>query len=217
MTVVGIASVAGARLPPLNSALQEAREAAAHFDRPVLLLNNYANRENIKREITRSVVFHFAGHSMSTANQAALLVADEGGTESSLLTADDIAQMNLRQCRLAVLSTCGAEEPALFQESRTTGFATAFLRAGAAAVVATKWNLDSETALQFSREFYRRLEAGDQTLDAFLAASRAVRQAGGSHPYYWAAYEFFGQPEAIVTQFHHSSETTYDARKASSR
>lgn len=192
---VGIASLpkdAPQGMVPLPGAALEAEEVAREFPRTHTLLDGEATLTKIKRELPSVVVFHFAGHARSTADQTSLLLnGAQGFTE---LDAETIAAMNLKTCRLAVISACSAEAPEFFRESRPFGFAIALLSAGASSALLTRWNLDSDTGVNYMREFLRHLRVGKSAL---LAASLAAQEIGASshtrHPYYWAAYQFFGR------------------------
>ncbi len=190
LLAVGVST--GPGLTPLPGASLEARQAAARFQGGRAWVDGEATLENIERELPRVSVFHFAGHAQSTANQAALLLP--GRTAMARLDAETVAALDLKQCRLAVISACSAEAPEFFGESRPFGLATALLRAGASTVLATRWNLDSETGLRYMDAFYTRLLAGDTVAGASLAAAGRIREdQGTAHPYYWAAYQLFGR------------------------
>lgn len=191
--VVGV----GKGIPPLPTAIEEAREVAGEFAKSRLLLNEEGTRNVIKRELAGAVVFHFSGHTLNTADRAALALGASGGGEGdevmATLDADDIATMDLSRCRLAILSTCAADAPDLFDESRSTGFALALLRAGASSVLTTRWNLDSVVARQYIKEFYAQLRRGQSALRAAQGAAMKIRHSGRTrHPYYWASYQFVG-------------------------
>jgi CHAT domain-containing protein len=192
---VGLSTARGISLPPLRTALAEAAEGASRFGSSRVLLNGEATLSAIKREIDGAVVFQFAGHSQNSADRAALLIAatTEDGPAPGILDASDILSMNLNHCQLAIVSTCSGEAPDLFQESRPFGFALALLRRGVPAVLTTRWNLDSTAGLRFVNEFYDHLLAGQTAVLAAQSAATALRRDELTrHPYFWAAYQFFG-------------------------
>ncbi len=180
---------AAANLLPLPGAAEEARQVAQLLPTTAPLVDGEATLEAMRRDLPRAVVFHFAGHAISSADKVALLLPGEPGE----LTADEIASMNLKQCRLAVLSVCSAETPGL-DSGRTFGLALALMRAGASGVLATRWDLDSRTAGLYMQTFYRRLLLGDSAVSAAHAAAMRIRATPGfDHPYFWAAYQYFGR------------------------
>jgi CHAT domain-containing protein len=67
------------------------------------------------------------------------------------------------------------------------------LWAGAARVVASRWNSDSETAVQLMDELYTGLFAGLNVPEALRRSTERIRQHRASnHPYYWAGFQSFG-------------------------
>ena len=60
---------------------------------------------------------------------------------------------------------------------------------GVPEVVATRWQIDSASAVPMMSTFYRGLAAGLRVPRALTAARLSlIRDARYSHPYYWAAY-----------------------------
>ena len=189
---VGIADVPenSRGLAPLAAAIEELEEISRLFPHTRVLYNRQATARDVERELPRSVVFDFVGHSRNTAEKAALLLDGPDGEE---LAAELVATMDLKRCRLAILSTCSAEAPEFFDESRPFGVALAFLRAGASTVLAPRWDLDSSTASLFTRRFLQYLAAGEiPARAAQQAALEIYRNTATAHPYYWAAYQLFG-------------------------
>jgi CHAT domain-containing protein len=195
LLAVGISALPGSAslgLAPLPNAVLEARQTAERFRGAQARIDREAKLEDIQRDLPRASVFHFAGHAERGSDRAALLVAGVDGI--ARLDAESVAALDLRKCRLAVISACSAEAPDFFEESRPFGLATALLRAGVSSVLATRWNLDSVTGFRFTEAFYNRLLAGDTVAQASHAASATIREAQRTaHPYYWAAYQLFGR------------------------
>lgn len=98
----------------------------------------------------------------------------------------------MKSCRLAVLSACATAASDLDGAWNPDGLVRAFLRAGAAEVVASRWNVDSEATAELMEAFYRSVAAGAAPGEALEAASREIRaRHGRSHPHYWAAFHLF--------------------------
>jgi CHAT domain-containing protein len=185
-------------LAPVPSAVEEATQVALRFPSHQLLTDRQATLSAIRRELPNAAIFHFAGHSWNTAGRVGLLVAPESGGEEdsqvATLDAREVVDMSLKGCRLAVISACSAEAPNLFAERQRFGFASALLRAGVSGVLTTRWDLDSNTALEFTKEFYSRLAQGASPVRAArLAAMEIRRRPGMNRSFYWAAYQFFGR------------------------
>jgi CHAT domain-containing protein len=121
--------------------------------------------------------------------------------EDGILTAWEIAGVDLRGCELAVLSACDtglSRVQAGHPGACVAGLRQAFLVAGARNVVATLWKIPDSETVELMEGFFRRLADGTRPADALGAAQRAViaarRKAGGAaHPFYWAAPALTGQ------------------------
>ena len=70
--------------------------------------------------------------------------------------------------------------------------ARVFLSRGVPHVIASRWNVDSNSTVLLMEEFYERLLAGSTVPQALAFAEAALRQRA-PHPYYWAAFDAFGQ------------------------
>ena len=140
-------------------------------------------------------VLHFAGHGFSNAGNGGLLLSPEmaGADRAGILDGARLAQKDWSRCRLAVLSACstgtGEARGPVNPESLVRGL----LWAGVARVVASRWNMDSETGAALMNRFYNALVSGDDVAKALQQAARGLRDnAETSHPYYWAGFQNFG-------------------------
>jgi CHAT domain-containing protein/tetratricopeptide (TPR) repeat protein len=199
--VVGVpvlASAVASRFSPLPDADREARGVAARFRHSRLLSGREVTLLAIRQELSRSQVFHFAGHAVSSAKESGLVLAslsgpDGNADEATLLSASDLEGAVLRHLQLVVLSACAtAETEKAFTEPGT--LVRSFLRAGVPHVVASRWPVDSHTTENVMVEFYSYLFEGLPVARALQQAANKVRvQPATSHPYYWAAFGSYGR------------------------
>ena len=195
--VVGSAASSRAEgLVPLPDVAREADAVASQFKSPQILKGGEATFATVKNELPSAAIFHFAGHSLATPDRAGLLLENGKAPADtvSLLDADALRRINLRNMRLAVLSACGTESG-----SRGSGgfnsIAEALLRAGVPHVVASRWTVDSVEARRFVDDFYRNTLSGQPVSDAVrLTSRRMLANPRTSHPYYWSAFAAYGQP-----------------------
>ncbi len=187
-----------AELKPLADAAREAQAVASRFERATLLTGDQATRPSVERNLPNAVVFHFAGHALAGVERVGLLLADSAGRTGrqtpAILTVNQLSAVQLRRCRLTVLSACstekGAEEGVLDPESLARGF----LRAGVPHVIASRWNVDSAATALFMDAFYQSLVSGKAVSESLQAAAAVVRRRPATaHPYYWAAFHAFGR------------------------
>ena len=72
--------------------------------------------------------------------------------------------------------------------------ARGFLRAGVPDVVASRWNVDSESTRLLMGTFYDALLSGQSVVRALAYAESQLQQHQTTqHPYYWAAFDALGQ------------------------
>ena len=134
-----------------------------------------------------------AGLVLAGANHRGAANADDG-----LLTAEEIAALDLSSAELAVLSACDTGLGELRGGEGVFGLRRAFLLAGARTVVTSLWPVRDDWTRRFMQAFYRgrfvaRLDA-DEALRAahleLLAAARAERRA--DDPLLWAGFVAVG-------------------------
>lgn len=104
-----------------------------------------------------------------------------------LLTADDIAKMDLSLTELVVLSACGTGEGEVTSEG-IYGLQRAFKRAGVKHVIMTLWQVDDYVSKEFMKEFYTNLTVGDSDVHAALYQTKVSIRKKYRNPYYWAGY-----------------------------
>ncbi|MBC7970810.1 MAG: CHAT domain-containing protein [Verrucomicrobia bacterium] len=117
--------------------------------------------------------FHFTGHGAYNARkpeESAIALTD------GLLTAKTISHLNLSSYKLVCLAAC---ETALTGKDGITteyvGLASAFLKAGAANVLSTLWQVDEISSTWLMLQFYQRLLAGDTPATALKQSQHWLR------------------------------------------
>lgn len=129
---------------------------------------------------------------------AALLLAtgakNAGSDDDGLLTAEEIAALDLTHARWAVLAACSTAAGATHRYEGLFGLARAFRLAGVRTVLTSLWPVDDAATAEWSQALYAaRIERGLDTAASMAEAQRTVltarRERGESvHPYYWAAF-----------------------------
>jgi CHAT domain-containing protein len=116
------------------------------------------------------------------------------GAAESIITAQQIASLDLRGMDWAVLSACNTGNGELHDGEGVLGLQRAFRVAGARSVVMTLWPVDDGAAQRFMHELYaERLGGNASSADAVWHSARKMlldrRAAGNStHPWYWAGF-----------------------------
>lgn len=109
------------------------------------------------------------------------------GNGNGIISAADIAKMNLRHCRLAVLSAC---ETALGQNGSdgVFGLQRGFKNAGVHTLLMSLRPVNDAATTEMMIQFYRALMAKQNPNQALRAAQRYLRENGYNKPEYWASF-----------------------------
>jgi CHAT domain-containing protein len=143
---------------------------------------NPASREN---PLLRS------GLALAGANRRAAVRPDE---DDGILTAEEVASLNLEGVEWAVLSACDTGLGEIKAGEGVFGLRRAFQIAGARTVIMSLWSVEDRSTMEWMRALYEgRLRRGLNTADAVRDASVAVlrdRRARGqsTHPFFWAGF-----------------------------
>jgi CHAT domain-containing protein len=132
-----------------------------------------------------------SGLALAGANRRA---SGRPGDDDGILTAEEVASLNLRGVEWAVLSACDTGLGEIKAGEGVFGLRRAFQVAGVRTVIMSLWSVDDQATRVWMRALYEgRLQKGLTTAGAVHAASAAVlrdRRAKGwsTHPFYWAAF-----------------------------
>lgn len=209
------------RFAPLPHSSEEVRALGAIWrerDGSVRLLGGAeATERRLKQEVAEADVLHLATHgfflpapqSGDTGGVGANPLVRSGlaltganawgqsgaGADDGILTAQEIAGLDLGRLRWVVLSACdtglgdlGARGEGVF------GLRRAFALAGAHTVIMSLWPVQDAGARVWMEELYTaRWKHGSSTCEAVRSATRTLlaqrREAGLSdHPYHWAGF-----------------------------
>jgi CHAT domain-containing protein len=144
---------------------------------------------------------HIAAHGTDYAPAPSfqcLFLDGEAGRDGRMY-AHQVLRHDLRGLRLVTLSACESALGRADAGGNLHGMVSAFLRAGAGAVVAALWPVATDVSVVFFVELYAALRLGVAPVDAFRAAQTVARER---HPGYkdWGAFVFVGDPgEARTT------------------
>lgn len=148
-------------LPTLKAAADEAREIAAIYHSPTLLIGDSATRSRILHALATANVAHFAVHAVADYGDpdGARLLLAKGDPQGDSLSIADIAAMNLSRLNTVVIAGCRTAK-------RQSGYgyvrslSSAFLAAGAQNVIASLWDVEDEAGREFSVALHRELRSG---------------------------------------------------------
>jgi CHAT domain-containing protein len=131
-----------------------------------------------------------SGLALAGANNSAKRPADDDG----ILTAEEVASLDLTGTEWVVLSACDTGLGEIAVGEGVVGLRRAFHIAGARTVVMSLWSVEDQSTREWMRELYQaRFGRHLATSDALRTAAMRVlslRRARGasSHPFFWAAF-----------------------------
>jgi len=132
-----------------------------------------------------------SGLALAGANERAAAGPDD---EDGILTAEEIAGLDLSGTDWAVLSACDTGKGQIQFGEGVLGLRRAFQSAGTRTVIMSLWEVEDESARKWMQALYenrvtRRLDTAEAVTQADLEVLRARRaQALSTNPFYWAAF-----------------------------
>ena len=150
-------------LEPLRFATSEVERVASLYPRVEVMSGAAATKAAVIAAMPRHSVIHFAGHSRVVVEraEASHLVLATGATYTEgLLTAAEIARLDLRGVRLVVLSSCGRTRDDATDLGEVNALAVAFLDAGVETVIAGAAEVEDGVAAAIALEAHKPGSAG---------------------------------------------------------
>jgi CHAT domain-containing protein len=136
-----------------------------------------------------------SGLALAGANRRASASADG---DDGILTAEEVAGLDLSGVEWAVLSACDTGVGEIAAGEGVFGLRRAFQIAGARSVIMSLWSVEDQSTRAWMRALYEgRFDRNRSTADAAHEASLAIlrdRRSKGlsTHPFYWAAFVVAG-------------------------
>lgn len=134
-----------------------------------------ASNKQTEEESMQNCILAFAG-----AN-------DYETTHDGILSAADIAKMDLRQCELAVLSACETGLGKLGDDG-VFGLQRGFKNAGVRTLLMSTKKVYDQTTADMMVSFYRHLAEGLSMRESLVKAQQELRNNGYTDAKYWASF-----------------------------
>lgn len=124
----------------------------------------------------------------SYARSGLVMAAQEiDGLEDGILSAPEIANLNLSNTELVIMSACESGLGEISNTDEVYGLQRAFKIAGVDQVIYTLWKIPDEQSMEFMIYFYEMISLGHDAHTA-LKLCRAKMKSSYS-TYYWAAFQ----------------------------
>jgi CHAT domain-containing protein len=177
----------------LAYAEDEARAVASILDvKP--LLGKEATAANFRLHAHNSAILHIAAHVNNDFHNPLFSgIATESDADDGELKVSELAQLDLRNTSLVVVSGCQSQLGRRNRGDDVVGLTSAFMFAGSSSVVASLWNVDDEVTEELMISFYRHVKKGSTKAESLRLAELDIRQHH-PNPYYWAGFVLTGDP-----------------------
>lgn len=200
-------TMATLRFPRLAHAREEGEAVRRIVPEAKLLLDAQAIETTLK-QVHRPYFLHLATHGFFLANASqkwenpllrsglALAGANarKSGNDDGILTAFEVAALDLWGTQLVVLSACDTGNGDVKNGEGVFGLRRALVLAGAETQVSSLWRADDEATQKLMQDFYRNLNAKMGRAEALQQAQLKMLRAGVFlNPYYWANFICIGE------------------------
>jgi CHAT domain-containing protein len=149
---LGVSDPKSKQAPTLTYAPAEIAVASSTFPSRQILSDSAATVMAFQAGASAAGVIHLSCHAFSNfqyANDSMILFADD-----DVLPLWDVVRMDFSHANLIVLSACESGKITRKTSDQAVSFSSAFLGAGAAAVIATGWNIDDPATCVLVLRFY---------------------------------------------------------------
>ncbi len=142
-------------------------------------------------------LLHFACHNLYNPDDGSSIRLDNVPFTPTLLSTAAINKVLARSAPTIFINACRSAGLAATY-NQLDGWASEFLRAGAAAFIGSLWAVCDGTAREFAQELYRQLQAGSSLGIAVMRARQAAASQRDDPT--WLAYTVYGNACATVSQ-----------------
>lgn len=108
------------------------------------------------------------------------------GREDGMLTADEVAVMNLRKCGMVVMSACETGLGEIRGSEGVYGLQRAFKMAGVKYIIMSLWQIPDKETVEFMKILYKKFLKTNDIRMAFNETQKVMREK--YEPFYWGAF-----------------------------
>lgn len=176
------------------------------FDSVIVLSGGRLSETNLKRwseegKLSEAAVLHFslhgiAGTTIAKEDNSLVITEPDNGNEDGLLQFDEALMLQIKP-QLVCLSACETGLGMIERDGSLATMGTAFLAAGAKAVLVTNWSINDEATALFMKDVYSQVK--DSQIGFAQAVANTKRKFitgdfGEQYklPYFWAPFKYIG-------------------------
>lgn len=205
---IRLRSSIGWRFEPLIYADREARSIKTFYPTTQIVCHEQATKSNFLKLAPNFQVLHLATHGFVDLSfdlfSGLVFAPQQDSADDGLFMGYEITDMKL-PCELISLSACETGRGKVIAGEGVLGLPRLFLKAGAKAVLMTKWKVDDRFSSLLMPTFYRFLFEQEKSKDVALSRaklelidnSETIEGIHFQHPIFWAAFTLYGSPNSI--------------------
>lgn len=129
-----------------------------------------------------------SGSNVSWTGNSKLLIEKSG--EDGVLTAAEVAELDLSQTSLVVLSACKTGLGRIEGNEGTFGLQRGFKLAGVDQIIVSLWSVPDQETMELMTAFYSELVDSKNAVDSFERAQKIMRDRYPNEPEKWAGFVF---------------------------
>jgi CHAT domain-containing protein len=158
-----------------------------------IMIDERLTRPALFESLETAHLFHYSGHAIlrPDAPERSGLVLPKADAAGQLVTLLDLIGRPTPRLRHATLAACWAADGYVFPGGHSVSFPQLLVKAGVDAVLAPLWEVEDRVLSEFLQTFYAGLASGSRA-EALRHAQQYVIGRGYASPYWWAAFQVYG-------------------------
>ncbi len=188
---------------PLLYSIAEVQSIKGLFEDYEILIGENATKEEVLARVGSSNIIHFATHAFVDSAFdlfSGLVLTNSGDSlDTGFLLGYEIDKLKLNS-DLVTLSACESGRGKIVSSEGVMGLPRLFFGAGANSVLMTMWKIDDKQSAKFMPMFYKnivqdkmsKMEALGEAKRTFVAQNKIQNEIYYSYPFYWAAFNLYG-------------------------
>jgi CHAT domain-containing protein len=182
----------------LPGAEQEVMAIRSVFEGASVFVGDAASESKVREAMGSYDVVHVACHGLFNYEYPILssLALTPDAENDGFLQVHELYNLNLLRTSLVVLSACETGLSQIKKNDDMIGFIRGFFYAGVPSTVASLWKVDDRATSSLMSNFHLLLKLGNSKSQALRKSQmQLMRAESTSHPFYWAAFVLYGNPE----------------------
>ena len=174
---------------PLPNTSSEIKNNSKEFNNKKILLGKSANETNLKKLDLNNALVHFATHtnkSEDTDDQLPSIVLTKNETNDGYLDVFEISELNFTDSHI-VLAACDTDSSIYEDADNFSGFIKSFQIAGAKSVLATRWEIETNSAQKVTQSYIEKIKNNLNPQRALAETQRELISLN-YHPFLWSGY-----------------------------